>query len=141
MHACIDYTRPSLAIGIEQLKNAFLMQKVEVSNVTEVTDYNVVYCKELLKMVNEELRHIEACKIIYSNVKEIVEHQQQYVFDSYWSITIPAERRIREIEEWVAYYEAKVLENKDQIFNHMRFVLKKSYVLVKETNESQFVMS
>jgi two-component system, OmpR family, sensor histidine kinase VicK len=66
-----------------------------------------------------------ASKIIYSNVKEIVEHQQ-YVFDSFCSRAIPAERRIREIEEGIAYYETKVLENKDQIFNHMRSVLKKS---------------
>jgi two-component system sensor histidine kinase VicK len=151
--ACIDYSRPSLAIEIEQLKKAFLAAKnrgVKLRYVTEVTDDNVVYCKELLKMVNE-LRHLEgikgnfyvseieyiapatlhekgkpASKIIYSNVKEIVEHQQQYVFDSSWSRAIPAERRIREIEEGIVYYETKVLENKDQIFNHMRSVLKKS---------------
>jgi two-component system, OmpR family, sensor histidine kinase VicK len=151
--ACIDYTRPSLSIEIEQLKNAFLGAKnrgVKLRYVTEVTDDNVVYCKELLKMVNE-LRHIEgikgnfyvseteyiapatlhgkgrpASKIIYSNVKEIVEHQQQYVFDSYWSRAIPAERRIREIEEGIAYYETKVLENKDQIFNHMKSVIEKA---------------
>jgi signal transduction histidine kinase/phosphatidylserine/phosphatidylglycerophosphate/cardiolipin synthase-like enzyme len=151
--ACIDYTRPSLAIGIEELKKAFGDAKsrgVKLRYVTEVTEDNVEYCKELLKMVNE-LRHIEgikgnfyvseteyiapatlhekgkpASKIIYSNVKEIVEHQQQYVFDSHWSRAIPAERRIREIEEGKAYYETKVLENKDQIFNHMRSVLKKS---------------
>ena len=150
--ACIDYTRPALTIEIEQLKNAFLDAKsrgVKLRYVTEVTDDNIVYCKELLKIVNE-LRHIEgikgnfyvseteyiapatlhekgkpASKIIYSNVKEIVEHQQ-YVFDSFFSRAIPAERRIREIEEGIAYYETKVLENKDQIFNHMRSVLKKS---------------
>jgi two-component system, OmpR family, sensor histidine kinase VicK len=151
--ACIDYTRPSLAIGIEQVKKAFLAAKsrgVELRYVTEVTEDNVGYCKELLKMVNE-LRHIEgikgnfyvseieyiapatihekgkpASKIIYSNVKEIVEHQQQYVFDSCWSRAIPAEQRIREIEEGVVHYKTKVLENKDQIFNHMRSVLKKA---------------
>ena len=67
-----------------------------------------------------------ASKIIYSNVKEIVEHQQQYVFDSFWSRAIPAERRIREIEEGIVHYETKVLENKDQIFNHMKSVLKKT---------------
>ena len=136
--ACIDYSRPSLTIEIEQLKNAFLDAKsrgVKLRYVTEVTDDNIVYCKELLKMV-DELRHIEgikgnfyvseteyiapatlhekgkpASKIIYSNVKEIVEHQQ-YVFDSFCSRAIPAERRIREIEEGIVYYETKVLENK-----------------------------
>ena len=115
--ACVDYTRPSLAIGIEQLKKAFLDAKsrgVKLRYITEVTEENVGYCKELIRMV-DELRHIEAIngnfyiseteyiapaslhakgrpssQIIYSNVKEIVEHQQQYVFDSYWSRAIPA---------------------------------------------------
>ncbi|MBV9669300.1 MAG: hypothetical protein JO327_14380, partial [Nitrososphaeraceae archaeon] len=151
--ACIDYTRPSLAIEIEQLKGVFLDAKsrgVKLRYVTEVTEENLRYCKELLKMVNE-LRHIDgikgnfyvseteyiapatlhekgkpACKIIYSNLKEIVEHQQQYVFDSFWSRANPAERRIREIEEGIVCYETTVLENKDQIFNHMRSVLKKA---------------
>ena len=151
--ACIDYTRPSLAIEIEQLKNAFLDAKsrgVKLRYVTEVTEDNVRYCKELLKMVNE-FRHIEgikgnfyvseteyiapatlhekgkpSSKIIYSNVKEIVEYQQQYVFDSYWSRAIPSDQRVREIEEGIVRYETKVLENKDQIFNHMKSVLRKA---------------
>ena len=40
-----------------------------------------------------------ARQIIYSNI-EIVE-QQHYVFDSLWNKAIPAEQRIREIEEGV----------------------------------------
>ena len=57
--ACVDYSRPSLAIGIEELKKGFLDAKgrgVRLSYVTEVTDDNVDYCKELVKMV-DELRH------------------------------------------------------------------------------------
>ena len=98
--ACVDYTRPSLTIEIEELRKAFLDAKrrgIRLRYVTEITEDNVVYCKELLKMV-DELRHIEGIKgnfyiseteyiapatlhtkgkpasqIIYSNVKEIVE--------------------------------------------------------------------
>ena len=33
-----------------------------------------------------------AAQIIYSNVREVVEHQL-YVFDSFWSRAIPAEER------------------------------------------------
>jgi two-component system, OmpR family, sensor histidine kinase VicK len=151
--ACVDYTRPSLAIEIEQLKKAFLDARgrgVKLRYVTEVTEENVVYCKELIKMV-DELRHLDGIKgtcyiseteyiapaslhekgkpasqIIYCNVKEIVEHQGKYVFDSYWSRAIPAEQRIREIEEGIVHYETKVLENKDQIFNHMKSVIEKA---------------
>jgi two-component system sensor histidine kinase VicK len=148
--ACVDYTRPSLAVEIEQLKKAFLDAKrrgVKLRYVTEITNDNVEYCKELTKMV-DELRHIEGIKgnfyiseteyivpatfhekgkpaswIIYSNVKEIVEHQRQFVFDSFWSRSIPAEQKIKEIEEGITYYETKVLEDKEEIFNHMKSVL------------------
>ena len=123
--ACVDHTRPLLIIEIEQLKKAFLNAKsrgVRLRYVTEVTKDNIPYCKELMTIV-DELYHLEGIKgnfyiseteyiapaslhekgkpasqIIYSNVKEIVEHQQ-YVFDSFWNKAIPAEQRIREIEE------------------------------------------
>jgi phospho-acceptor domain-containing protein len=151
--ACVDYSRPSLAIEIEHLKKAFLDAKsggVKLRYVTEVTENNIGYCKQLIKMV-DELRHIEGIKgnfyiseteyiapaslhgkgepatqIIYSNVTEIVEHQQEYVFDSFWSRAIPAERRIREIEEGIVQYETEVLENKEQIFNHMKSVIERA---------------
>jgi signal transduction histidine kinase len=151
--ACVDYSRPSLAVGIEEIKKWFLDAKsrgVRLRYVTEVTEDNVGYCKELIKMV-DELRHTEGIKgnfyiseteyiapaslhakgepasqIIYSNVKEIVDHQRQYVFDSFWSRAIPAERRIREIEEGIVQYETKVLENNEQIFNHMKSVIEKA---------------
>ena len=148
--ACVDYTRPSLAVEIEQLKKAFLDAKkrgVKLRYVTEITKDNVPYCKELLKMV-DELRHIDgikgnfyiseteyiapatfhkkgkpASRIIYSNVSDIVEYQRQFVFDSFWSRAVPAEHQIKEIEEGITHYETKVLENKEQIFNHMKSVI------------------
>jgi two-component system, OmpR family, sensor histidine kinase VicK len=151
--ACVDYTRPSLTVEIKQLRKAFIDAKgrgVRLSYVTEITEDNISYCKELVKMV-DELRHIEGIKgnfylseteyiapaslhekakpasqIIYSNVKEIVEHQRQFVFDSFWSRSIPAEQKIKEIEEGIIHYETKVLENKEQIHNHMKSVIEKA---------------
>jgi two-component system, OmpR family, sensor histidine kinase VicK len=148
--ACVDYTRPSLAVEIEQLKKAFLDAKkrgVKLRYVTEITKDNVQYSKELLNMV-DELRHIDgikgnfyiseteyiapatfhekekpASRIIYSNVSDIVEYQRQFVFDSFWSRAVPAEHKIKEIEEGITHYETKVLENKEQIFNHMKSVI------------------
>jgi hypothetical protein len=130
--ACVDYTRPSLAVEVEQLRRAFLNAKrrgVRLRYVTEITDGNVRYCKELIKMV-DELRHIDGIKgnfylseteyiapatfhekgkpaswIIYSNVKEIIEHKRQFVFDSFWSRAVPAEQKIKEIEEGITHYE------------------------------------
>ncbi len=64
-----------------------------------------------------------APQIIYSNVKEIVE-QQQYVFDTFWSNGRPAEQRIKEIEEGIiTRYETRVLENPQQINNHLKYVI------------------
>jgi two-component system, OmpR family, sensor histidine kinase VicK len=126
--ACIDYSRPFLAIEIEQLKKAFLDAKrrgVKLRYVTEITEHNVEYCKELIKMV-DELCHLEgirgnfyvneteyiapvtlhqkgkpAYQITYSNVKEIVEHYKHYLFDTLWSRAIPAKQRIQEIEKGI----------------------------------------
>jgi two-component system, OmpR family, sensor histidine kinase VicK len=148
--ACVDYTRPSLAVEIEELRKAFFNAKergVKLRYVTEITNDNLTYCKELMKMV-DELRHIDgikgnfyiseteyiapaifyekgkpASRIIYSNVKEIVEQQRQFVFDSFWSRAVPAEHKIKEIEEGITHYETKVLENKEQIFSHMKSVI------------------
>jgi two-component system sensor histidine kinase VicK len=123
--ACVDYTRPSLAINISTLRNAFLNAKkrgVRLRYATEITRDNISHCKRLLSMV-DELRHLDGIKgnfyisekaylapatyhekgkpaeqIIYSNVNEMVKHQR-YVFDSFWNRAIPAEQRIREIVE------------------------------------------
>ena len=117
--ACIDNTRPLLTIEIKQLRKSFSDAKirgVRLRYVTEITKDNINYCKELISIIGE-LRHIDGIKgnfyiseteyiapatlhekgkpasqIIYSNVKEIVEHQQ-YVFDSFWSRAIPASRK------------------------------------------------
>ena len=125
--ACVDYTRPSLAIDIALLKRAFLDARkrgVKLRYATEINKDNISYCKQMLAMV-DELRHLEgikgnfyisesgylapasfheagqpAAQIIYSNVKELIEHQK-YVFETLWSKTIPAEQRIREIEEGI----------------------------------------
>ena len=88
--------------------------------VTDITKDNLAHCKDLMQYA--EVRHIShfngnfalseteyitspimkegqpLLKLIYSNSKEMVE-QQQYIFDIFWSKAVPAERRIREIEE------------------------------------------
>jgi signal transduction histidine kinase len=125
IYACVDQTRPSLTIDIALLKEAFLDAKnrgVKLFYITEITRDNLSYCIQLITMV-DELRHLDGIKgnfyisetgylapatfhekgkpasqIIYSNVKELIEHQR-YVFDTFWDKAISAEQRIREIEE------------------------------------------
>jgi two-component system, OmpR family, sensor histidine kinase VicK len=42
-----------------------------------------------------------ASQLIYSNVKEIIEHQR-YIFETLWNKATPAEQRIKEIDEGLA---------------------------------------
>jgi two-component system sensor histidine kinase VicK len=144
--ACVDYTRPSLIIEIAALKKAFVDAKdrgIKLRYVTEITEDNVSYCKELINTINIELRHVDGIKgnfyvseneyvapatfhhkgkpashIIYSNVKEIVDHQQ-YVFESFWTRAIPAQQRIKEIEEGVIHYQTKIVDNPDEIIKEI----------------------
>ncbi len=143
--ACVDYTRPSLAIDIHVLKEAFLDAKkrgVRLRYVTEITKDNASYCKRLMTMV-DELRHLDgikgnfyisetgylapatfhetgkpAAQIIYSNVKELIEHQR-YIFETLWSKTISAEQRIREIEKGIVRYETRIIDNSDEIIKEI----------------------
>jgi len=148
---CMEYTRPSLALRIDSIRKSFLDAKgrdVKLRYITEITIENISYCKELMKIA--EVRHLDGIKgnfmvsekeylaptfsnntsgipsqIIYSNVQEIVE-QQNYIFDTLWNKAIPAIKRIREIEEGIGPIGTRQLENPDEIFNHMKYVIEKA---------------
>jgi two-component system, OmpR family, sensor histidine kinase VicK len=143
IYACVDQTRPSLTIDIVMLKKAFLDAKnrgVKMLYVTEITKDNLSYCKQLLTMV-DELRHLDrikgnfyisetgylapatyhekgepASQIIYSNVKELINHQR-YVFDTFWDKAIAAELRIREIEEGIDLGNTEVIQSSQKIMD------------------------
>ena len=136
---CMDSTRSTLAIGIEPIRKSFVEAKrsgVQLRYLTEITNDNLSSCKEIIKIV-DELRHLDGIKgnfmiseseylapitsdektvssiIIFSNVKEIVEHQQ-YVFDTFWNKAIPAEQRITEIEEGADRTAIEVIPNSNR---------------------------
>jgi two-component system, OmpR family, sensor histidine kinase VicK len=127
INACLDSTGPSVMVEVTPIKRARIEAKrrgVRLRYITEITNDNIHQCKALLGFV-DELRHLNGIKgnfeicdmneyvamatlqeaqpiseLIYSNVKEIVE-QQQYVFDTFWSKSIPSEERIKEIEQGI----------------------------------------
>ncbi|MFZ0510610.1 MAG: hypothetical protein WAM14_03300, partial [Candidatus Nitrosopolaris sp.] len=151
---CMDYTRPALAIGIEAIRKSFVEAKrngLQLRYLTEITNDNLSYCKEIMSVV-DELRHLDSIKgnfmiteseylapitsrdkikpadiIIFSNVKEIVEHQQ-YVFDTFWDKAIPVEQRIREIEEGIVHYDTRIIKDSQQI-------IKEIHRLIASSNE------
>jgi len=137
MDMFFDHRVPSIVVGIEEYRNGFIRLRRrggKVRVLTEITRDNIKYCKELLELV-DELRHLDGVRggialngseymattvlrkstpltqVIYSNVREVVEHGQ-YIFDTLWNVAIPAAKKIREIEEGSVPSEAAtILEN------------------------------
>ena len=135
--ACVDYTRPYLAIQITQIRDALLDAKrrgIKIRYITEITKDNLRYCNELMSVV-DELRHLNGIKgnfyvseqeyaapstlheegkssemMIYSNLNEIVEHEQ-YVFDSFWDTSTSAERKIKEIQSDISLGLTEIIDN------------------------------
>jgi signal transduction histidine kinase len=144
MDIFFDHKAPSIVIDIEEYKNGYndiRRRGAKIRAFTEITKENIQYCKELMKIV-DELRHLDGVRggmavseseymattileeskplteVIYSNVKEVVE-QNQYIFDTLWRSAIPAEQKIREIEEGVIRYETRIIENPDEVINEI----------------------
>jgi two-component system, OmpR family, sensor histidine kinase VicK len=144
-------------VSVEEIKKARIKAKnrgVKIRYVTEITEENISYCKELSKF--SEIRHLDGVKgnfevsqkvgekgeyvatatlqeaepiaqLIYSNVKEIVE-QQQFVFDTLWNKAIPSEVRIKEIEEGIKPETIEVIVNPNE-------ALEREYRLLKSAKE------
>jgi two-component system, OmpR family, sensor histidine kinase VicK len=128
---CAASDGPSVIVATKPMLNAYIEAKkrgVTIRYITEITKENISDCKEIMKFA--EVRHLDKVKghmgvseteygasavaeegkrltqLIHSNVKAFVE-QQQYFFETLWSRAIPAEQRIREIEEGI---EPEVIE-------------------------------
>jgi len=127
-------------VGVELYETATIDLKnrgVKVKYVTEINKENIYYCKDLMKMI-DELRHLDGVKgnfavseteylspaaaleeakpvrqLLYSNMKTIVE-QQQYIFDTLWNKAIPAEQKIKEVEEGIEPEYFEVFTDRDR---------------------------
>lgn len=160
MDICADSTWPSVAMGVDVFRKALIDLKkrgVRSRYITTITKDNLSYCKEAMEI--GELHHLDDIKgnfsvsekeytasatmqeasplqqVIYSNVKEVLE-QQQYVFDSFWNKSVPAEQKIKEIEEGVVLGKTEVIQSpKDiqQLFINMVKSAKREVLLVLPT--------
>jgi two-component system, OmpR family, sensor histidine kinase VicK len=117
---------PSIIMEYDVYRNNYIdiiKRGGEIRLITEITIENLHYCKELRKIVTE-MRHLEGLvggiavseseymstttlkekelltQVFYSNASEVV-RQGQYIFDTFWQKAIPAEDRIREIEQGI----------------------------------------
>src|ERR671932_842262 len=126
-------------MGVESIRKGYIDFKqrgVRIRFITEITKDNIHYCKELMKFV-EELRHMDGVKgnmavseteyvatavlqesqpvtqTIYSNAKAILE-QHRYFFETLWNKAIPAEQRIRELEQGIEPEFLEVITDGDR---------------------------
>lgn len=123
LDSCFDSNGPSM-LSLAIIRDTFLpleAKGVRIRFIAEMTKENLTDCKETMKFV--ELRHLDGAQgnfaigdrrqirmhaiikkgvpptqMLRSTVRSFVE-QQQYVFDELWKKAIPAEERIREIEQ------------------------------------------
>ena len=61
-------------------------------------------------------------EVIYSNIDKVVA-QGQYVFDTLWRNSIPAEKRFKEIEEGVDPIKTEVLETPEEIAKKLHQII------------------
>jgi signal transduction histidine kinase len=161
MDIFFDHRAPSMVLGSEEYRNGFISLRRRGGKVrafTEITTDNVKYCKELVELV-DELRHLDGVRggialngseymattvlrkskpltqVIYSNVREVVEHGQ-YIFDTLWNAAIPAAKKIREIEEGSAPSEAATI-----IENNPNEIIKQNRRIAESSNQISTCMT
>ena len=126
MDVCLDFVGPSVvATDRRIMQGAADMKKrgIKLRLITDITKDNIDHCKEIMKIT--EIRHLEGIKgnfgildgreynmhiihqesqaptqMIYSNVKSLAE-AQQFLFNTLWAKAIPADQRIKEVEEGI----------------------------------------
>jgi len=159
---CIDKEGPSVSIRVKIIRKAIEHAKNEkglrIRSITEITRDNIEYCKEYIKIVTE-LRHLDGIKgnfgvsekeylstsrlqeasllseIIYSNVKSIVD-QHQFLFETLWSKAIPAEIKIREIEQGLEPVFVEVIQNSKrakELYLHLLDIATKEIMIIFPT--------
>ena len=125
LDCCFDSAGPSSVVSTEAVFKAgvdFLKRGGKIRFLTQITKDNLPYCKELMK--HEEVLHLDGVKgnfgvsevdnfcfsfmtsaegrpfthALYCNMKRYVQ-EQQFLFNTLWDKAIPAEQRIREIEQ------------------------------------------
>ncbi|MDQ4073607.1 MAG: ATP-binding protein [Thermoproteota archaeon] len=147
---CADQYWPSVALGIDVFRNSMLdlaKKKVHCRFITEITAENLHFCKDLMAMA--EVRHLAGLKgnfaanqaeyiasatmknmellpqVLYSNAQAVVE-QHHFFFETLWSRAMPAEQKIREIEDGLLPVETRVIDNHKEIFNHVIGIAEKT---------------
>lgn len=147
---CLDSAIPPFSMS-EQIRKGYPDAKargVRIRYITQITKDNLECCKDIMNFA--EVRHLEGLvgnfvvsekeylgeasgkeffsHLIYSNKKEIVEHQS-YIFENLWDNAIPAEKKIKEIIEGVVPFATKILGNYQEITKQIIHLAETSFGL------------
>jgi two-component system sensor histidine kinase VicK len=133
---CDDDIIPHTPTSHKVIEKRVLEIEAKFRYITKIKEDNIRYCKELMKV--GQVRHLDGIRtnfvvadteytssafmqqvqshpeIVYSNVRSIVE-QQRYLFENLWNKAIPAEHKIREIEEGVELEKTQVIQDSRSI--------------------------
>jgi two-component system, OmpR family, sensor histidine kinase VicK len=148
---CIDCEGVAAFVENQPLWHEYTALKsrpVGLRFLTEVTVSNISYCREIMKVA--ELRHLDELKtnfgiadgsiystnvtladehiptqMIFSNVKALAQGQQ-YIFDTLWNKAVPAEQKIKEIEEGMPRYETMMMKDAHEITKVITLMLERS---------------
>ncbi|MDQ3807858.1 MAG: HAMP domain-containing histidine kinase [Thermoproteota archaeon] len=147
---CADSNSPAFSMGVAPVKDGykgFTRRGIIIRFITEITSENLQYVKELMNYAN--VRHMDNVKgnmavseteyvatatiekakpimqTIYSNARPILE-QQRYFFENLWIKAVPADERIREIEEGKEPRITKIIDSSEQVISRARHVIETS---------------
>jgi signal transduction histidine kinase len=112
--------------------------------VTEIDQHNIDYCKQIIDEYGVDLKHFSDVtfnlaisddkeyvgftvgkekepfsEVIYSSVKEIVEHNK-FIFDTLWKKSIPIAQRRREIEEGLLPLATFMINSQTEALSYTR---------------------
>jgi two-component system sensor histidine kinase VicK len=160
--ACYDYSGPPDVVKVEPVWRELLKlgeRGIKIRFLTDIRKENIEACKKFLSLETLEMRHLDGIKgnfgiadrreflehiinreeeplthAIFSTAKVMVD-ARQYVFDNLWRKAIPAEDRIKEIEEGVEREFIQTIRDPNEI-QKLGFDLVKS-----STNEILIVFS
>ena len=165
-----DKNGPSIIIEFPEIyKNNYIECRKrggKIRFITDITKDNIRYCKELIRdEAVDEFRHLEGfvggiaisesefmtttslrnkqllTQVFYSNAEEVVK-QGQYIFNTFWNKAIPAEQRIKEIEEGIEPSKTEIIQDTKESISRANNIIKsaKEQVLVIWATSKTFVI-
>ena len=157
MDLCFDSNAPSIVLNVDDYKNGYVDVRKrggKIRVITEITQNNFESCRELSKIV-DELRHLDnvqggtainekeymatnilheskpLTQVVYSNVRDIVEQQQQF-FNSLWKSAVPSNQKIKE-------FSRKTTPQKNDLFSVLSNELRR--YMIMELHEKEMTIS